>query len=351
MEEETATRPKEPSFQGRLQLKDFMFVSKNNCAATSTMKRSSSGRSIAAPSPPGEVVPSRASPKTSTLKAPSSSLQPRKRKADEPKPTTTTTTKRQKGGGYAPPSTYAHLPLLPDAMAPRLLILFIGLNPGVQTARTGHAYAHPSNLFWKLLRASGLTAPAPAPVHPWSEDGDLPARYGLGLTNIVARPSRSGAELRRAELDDGVDALDAKCARWRPEVACLVGKGIWESVARVRARRRVGCEGGGGGGGGGGGAPAQKKKKGEKKGDGEFRYGWQDEDVRMGAVEDENAVSEGGRGRWEGARVFVASSTSGLAATLRPEEKERIWKELGDWCMRRRKERAEETEEGKEERG
>ena len=210
---------------------------------------------------------------------------------------------------------YAHLPYLPDAVAPGMLILFIGLNPGVETARTGHAYAHPSNLFWKLLHSSGITPELCAA----REDREMPRRYGLGLTNIVARPSRSGAELSRAEMDDGVADLDRKCARWRPEVACVVGKGIWESVYRVRHAGRP--------------LPAA-----------EFRYGWQRGDAaRMGVVEDEDAVSEGGKGPWPGARVFVASSTSGLAASLRPEEKERIWKELGDWCVARRKEREEEA--------
>jgi G:T/U-mismatch repair DNA glycosylase len=47
---------------------------------------------------------------------------------------------------------------------------------------------------------------------------------------------------------------------------------------------------------------------------------------------------EYGEGKWKGARVFVASSTSGLAATLSLEEKERIWRELGEWVENRREE-------------
>jgi TDG/mug DNA glycosylase family protein len=43
---------------------------------------------------------------------------------------------------------------------------------------------------------------------------------------------------------------------------------------------------------------------------------------------------------WEGARIFVASSTSGLAATLKPKEKEDIWRELGSWAEKRRAEKA-----------
>ncbi len=347
-----AVPPKEPSFRGRLRLKDFMFVPKSGAAITPSRRRSP--RLGASPS--GAPSP-RPSPSSTSSQASPSKVIPRsrKRKAEESEFFTTTTTtttattaiaapgrgREEKkarrsggggggGGGYAPPSAYAHLPqTLPDAVAPGLLVLFVGLNPGVATARAGHAYAHPTNLFWRLLHRGGLTPGVCAAA----DDAALPARHALGLTNIVARPSRSGAELAPRELDAGVAALGAKCARWRPEVACLVGKGIWDSVSRVR-RYDDGRDGDGDG-------EAKAKGKGKAVA---FAYGWQPDHVRMGVVEDDDAESEGGRGRWPGARVFVASSTSGLAATLRPEEKERIWKELGDWCIRRRKERAEEEE-------
>ena len=208
--------------------------------------------------------------------------------------------KRQRqSSSYAPPSTYAHLPLLPDAIAPNLLVLFIGLNPGIQTARTGHAYAHPSNLFWKLLYSSGVT-PRPCTAQ---EDRQMPELFGLGLTNIVGRPSRNGAELSKREMDDGVATLEDKARRWRPECMCVVGKSIWESIWRVRH----------------GGKPVGKQ----------FRYGWQDKEENMGVVE----------GEWEGARVFVATSTSGLAATLSPAEKQEIWSRLGSWVKERRAQR------------
>jgi hypothetical protein len=45
-------------------------------------------------------------------------------------------------------------------------------------------------------------------------------------------------------------------------------------------------------------------------------------------------------GGWEGAKVFVACSTSGLAASLLPAEKEKIWRELGVWVEKRREERS-----------
>ncbi|KAI1361189.1 DNA glycosylase [Xylaria arbuscula] len=311
--ENDAVPSKEPSFNGRLQLKNFMF----NAAVAPGTRRSprlssqtaiSSSRSIT-PSEPASSTPQKQKQKRKSSKTTTHN--------DNLTPTTTTTTtpkdseddnslspqkkktkRNRPSSSYAPPSAYAHLPPLTDVIAPNLLILFIGLNPGVQTARSGHAYAHPSNLFWKLLYSSGIT---PVPCRA-EEDGTLPARFSLGNTNIVARPSRNGAELSKAEMDAGVAVLEDKCRRWRPEAVCVVGKSIWESIFRVWKGRNL------------------------TKADG-FEYGWQDE-RRMGAP-------------WEGARIFVATSTSGLAATVRPEEKERIWKILGDWCVQRRKEREE----------
>ncbi|RDA92904.1 hypothetical protein CP533_3848 [Ophiocordyceps camponoti-saundersi (nom. inval.)] len=209
-------------------------------------------------------------------------------------PTTIPSPPKSKRRRREPPN---HLPPLPDALAPDLDVLLVGLNPGISTSISGHAYAHPSNLFWKLLHTSGMTPRACSPA----EDALLPGLFGLGLTNLVARPSRSGADLGRAEMDAGVSVLEGKVRRWRPRAVCLVGKGIWDSVARAKMLPRR-----------------------------DFRYGWQDDDAcRLGAVE----------GEWEGAPVFVASSTSGLAASLSPAEKLRIWTELGDWVKARRAER------------
>jgi thymine-DNA glycosylase len=63
----------------------------------------------------------------------------RKRKAESR--TTASTSKKQKslGSKYADPSKYAHLNGIPDAIAPNLLCLLVGHNPGVKTAVSGHA--------------------------------------------------------------------------------------------------------------------------------------------------------------------------------------------------------------------
>lgn len=41
---------------------------------------------------------------------------------------------------YAPPEKYAHLDGVPDAIDHGLVLLLVGLNPGVTTATVGHAY-------------------------------------------------------------------------------------------------------------------------------------------------------------------------------------------------------------------
>ncbi|KAI6896213.1 DNA glycosylase [Hortaea werneckii] len=223
-------------------------------------------------------------------------------------PPTSSPNKRKKPSSkYAPPSKYAHLPKLLDILEPDLICIFVGTNPGIRTATAGHAYAHPSNLFWKLLHSSGCTDVRLPPEN----DVNLPEWYAMGNTNIVERPSKDAAELSKEEMAAGTPVLEEKVRKFRPEAVCIVGKGIWEAVWRHRYGR-----------------PLRKH---------EFRWGWQDEKERMGKVEvgDEDE----GKNAWEGAPVFVTSSTSGSAASLKPAEKELIWAPFGEWVKMRRLER------------
>src|SRR5882672_2572894 len=40
---------------------------------------------------------------------------------------------------------------VPDVIAPDLLVLFCGINPGLYTAAVGHHFARPGNRFWPAL--------------------------------------------------------------------------------------------------------------------------------------------------------------------------------------------------------
>ncbi|CEN59293.1 Putative Uracil DNA glycosylase superfamily protein [Aspergillus calidoustus] len=223
-------------------------------------------------------------------------------RSDSPSTTLPSTPERRRPGrsrGSTPRKTSSpsSLPtsLLRDTIPPNLTLLLIGVNPGIMTGTTGFAYAHPSNLFWKLLHWSGITTVR----HPPSDTYRLPELYNVGNTNIVERPTRDASMLSKAEMDAGVPILEEKISAKRPEAVCLVGKSIWESVWRARKGRAI-------------------KKE-------EFRYGWQDEAENMGRCEG-----------WNGAKVFVATTTSGLAAGMSLVEKQAVWNELGSWVVSRR---------------
>ncbi|HWI63971.1 MAG TPA: mismatch-specific DNA-glycosylase, partial [Symbiobacteriaceae bacterium] len=89
-----------------------------------------------------------------------------------------------------------NLPPLPDLLGPGLKIVFIGFNPGETSARTGHYYGYPGNRFWWLLWQSGLTDRLISPT----EDVTVPERYGIGMTDLVDRPSKSSGDLEGWEL-------------------------------------------------------------------------------------------------------------------------------------------------------
>ena len=51
---------------------------------------------------------------------------------------------------------------------------------------------------------------------------------------------------------------------------------------------------------------------------------------------------------WDGARVFVATTTSGLAASMSWTEKLTVWNELGEWVIEQRKHLADDAINGEE---
>lgn len=217
--------------------------------------------------------------------------------------------RRRKQSPPAVPSTAADS-LLRDTIPANLMLLLVGVNPGTLTGTTGHAYAHPSNLFWKLLHASGIT-----PIrHPPSDTYRLPKLYNIGNTNIVERPTRDASMLTKAEMNAGVPILEAKIAAQRPRAVCLVGKSIWEAVWRVRHGRAIRKE--------------------------EFRYGWQDVTENMGRV--------AGCPDWEGSPVFVATTTSALAAGMSFAQKEAVWADLGSWVIQQRNKKSSNAQTGDE---
>ncbi len=127
------------------------------------------------------------------------------------------------------------LPLLPDYLAPDLDIVFVGINPGIQSARAGRYYANPRNPFWLLLSRAGLT---PRQLRP-DEDRLLPG-FGYGITDIVKRPSRGVADLTAADFRRGRRALEEKLLRCHPRIVCFNSKTGFVNFFGPRAFSRFG---------------------------------------------------------------------------------------------------------------
>ena len=117
------------------------------------------------------------------------------------------------------------LPPLRDRIRPGVRVLFVGINPGVRSALTGHHFAGFSNRFWKLLHESGLV---PEPIG-FEDDGRLP-EWGYGITNIVPRATPGIDTLQKSEFVHGRVRLRRKILRHRPRVVAAVGVTVFRAM-------------------------------------------------------------------------------------------------------------------------
>lgn len=121
--------------------------------------------------------------------------------------------------------SYDLLPPLRDRIQPGVRVLFVGINPGVRSALTGHHFAGFSNRFWKLLFESRLV---PEPI-TYQDDDRLPA-FGFGITNIVARATPGIDTLLPDEYVEGRKKLRRKILRHRPAIVAMVGVTVFRAM-------------------------------------------------------------------------------------------------------------------------
>lgn len=107
--------------------------------------------------------------------------------------------------------------ILPDVLQPGLAVVFCGTAAGTRSARDGAYYAHPGNLFWRTLFATGLTprllAPAEYPLAPG---------FGIGLTDLSKFHYGNDNELPVDAFD--VIALRARIERVSPRMLAFTSK-------------------------------------------------------------------------------------------------------------------------------
>jgi TDG/mug DNA glycosylase family protein len=121
---------------------------------------------------------------------------------------------------------------VPDLIAPRLRVLFVGINPGLYSAAVGHHFARPGNRFWPALHAAGFT---PRRLSGFEEDQLL--ALGYGITNLVSRASAAAHELTADELVEGAARLKEKVRRYRPRVVAFLGIGAYRAGLKQRNAR------------------------------------------------------------------------------------------------------------------
>ena len=165
---------------------------------------------------------------------------------------------------------------IPDLIGKDCRLLFVGINPGLQTAMTGIHFAHPTNRFWPALKKAGLIdwlpelSPA-APAVPLDEEmnqgrkdrwsaatgthfchpsnpfcpalraaglieleGDTSVGMsddqrteftgkGMGITNLVSRATVRASELTESELVVGGTRLRTVVEQLHPVVVAVAG--------------------------------------------------------------------------------------------------------------------------------
>jgi TDG/mug DNA glycosylase family protein len=119
------------------------------------------------------------------------------------------------------------MPPLKDVLVRRPRLLLVGINPGLRSGALGHHFAGNGNPFWKLLHEARLI---PHPL-TYEEDRKL-AAFGIALTNLCARTTRSAAELTRDDVERGRRILARKCERLRPRVIAFVGLSVYQAYFR-----------------------------------------------------------------------------------------------------------------------
>ena len=104
-------------------------------------------------------------------------------------------------------------------------VLFVGINPGIRSAQTGHHFAGYSNRFWKLLYDARLV---PEPI-TYADDDRLP-EWGYGVTNLIPRATPGMDTLRRDEFVEGRTRVRSKVRRYKPAVVALVGVTVFRAM-------------------------------------------------------------------------------------------------------------------------
>jgi mismatch-specific thymine-DNA glycosylase len=116
-----------------------------------------------------------------------------------------------------------HMRTLPDYLRKGMKMILVGCNPGDRSARVGHYYAGRGNQFWPMMYESGVI---PEPLE--YQDDRRVVEFGIGMTDLVKRPTRGIDEIDRREFAEGRVLLAQKLEELKPRVIAFNGKMTYE---------------------------------------------------------------------------------------------------------------------------
>jgi double-stranded uracil-DNA glycosylase len=120
---------------------------------------------------------------------------------------------------------------LPDHLRKGMKLVIVGCNPTESSVRVGHYYAGRDNPFWPILFESGVV-PEPFDYH----DDKRVIEFGIGLTDLVKRPSKSCDVLTREDFAEGRIVLSQKLEEFSPRVVAFNGKLAYEQFAQRKCK-------------------------------------------------------------------------------------------------------------------
>jgi TDG/mug DNA glycosylase family protein len=109
--------------------------------------------------------------------------------------------------------------------------VIVGCNPSESSVRVGHYYSGRNNLFWPVLHKSGVI---PEPLE-YKDDRRI-IEFGIGLTDLVKRPTRGVEELGREDFAEGRILLAQKLEEFTPRVIAFNGKIVYEQFAQRKCK-------------------------------------------------------------------------------------------------------------------
>jgi TDG/mug DNA glycosylase family protein len=120
---------------------------------------------------------------------------------------------------------------LPDYLRKGMKLIIVGCNPTESSVRAGHYYAGRNNQFWPTLFESGVV---PEPFD-YPDDRRI-IEFGIGLTDLVKRPTKGVEELKREDFAEGRIVLSQKLEEFSPRVVAFNGKMTYEQFSQRKCK-------------------------------------------------------------------------------------------------------------------